>query len=93
MIDQRCKPACDFRCNSAPELDLECEACPGRNPSKPMPGGGGRPRWRLVKRMYSGNFLIHPWRDVKVNLDIISAVCFRAKGTAWIQFERKNGMC
>lgn len=90
IIPKKCLPACDFRCNRAQELDLECETCPGRNEEKPMPGGGELPRWRLVLKMEFGN-LIRPWRDSKVNLDVISGLCYWEYGRAWIQFER-NGI-
>lgn len=94
MIPKECLPPCNLQCNRAPELELECESCPHRNKAKPMPGGGERPRWRLVTRIL-GNITYHQFHDQEDDCDEMIADCYWAakgtKNTAWIQFER-NGI-
>lgn len=99
MIPKECLPPCKLQCNSAPELDLECETCPHRNEAKPMPGGGERPRYRgkfyYKHGKYAGREGLTPWINGEVSMAHHKAITLViADGhNAWIQFERKNGMC
>lgn len=90
MVDKSSKPACDFRCNQASELGLECETCPGRNELKPMPGMEPLPRWRYATNSFDFRGY---WRARQLgagNYGVVIRANKLHERTVWIQFER-NG--